>query len=184
MPSAISHIIAGTSLGYALNNRNRDLLFYCLAAGISILPDMDVLAFSFGIPYGDVFGHRGFFHSLVFAFMISLMLALMVYRSRDFTTSGLIRMFLMLFIIAVTHPILDAMTGGGLGIGLFIPFYNGRIFFPLRPIAVSPIGVKEFFSQWGLRVIKSELHYVIIPSLAVIILVFTIRSAFSRNAQN
>jgi inner membrane protein len=184
MPSAISHIIAGSSLGYALNNRNRDMLFYCLAAIISILPDLDVLAFGFGIPYGDVFGHRGFFHSLVFAFLISIILAMILYRSRDFKTSGAFRMFPVLFIIAISHPILDAMTGGGLGIGLFIPFYNERIFFPWRPIAVSPIGVKEFFSQWGVRVIKSELHYVIIPSFMIIVLVFMIRSVFRRNVQN
>ncbi len=158
------------------------MLFYCLAAVISIIPDLDVLAFSFGIPYGDVFGHRGFFHSLVFAFLISILLAMMIYRGRDFTTSGVIRMFLVFFIITASHPILDAMTGGGLGIGLFIPFNNERIFFPWRPIAVSPIGIREFFSQWGLRVIKSELHYVIIPSVTVMVLVFMIRSALRRNA--
>ncbi len=184
MPSAISHIVAGTSLGYALNGRKRSLLFFCLAALISILPDLDVLAFSFGIPYGDIFGHRGFFHSLVFSLMISLTMVLIFYRTRDITAAGTPRLLLLFFIIAASHPILDAMTGGGLGIGLFIPFYNERIFFPWRPIAVSPIGIREFFSQWGLRVMKSELHYIIFPSFMVIILAFMIRLALRRDARD
>jgi inner membrane protein len=28
-----------------------------------MLPDADVLAFKFGVAYGNVFGHRGFTHS-------------------------------------------------------------------------------------------------------------------------
>ena len=33
----------------------------------TLLPDLDVLTFSFDLPYGHFFGHRGFFHSLSFA---------------------------------------------------------------------------------------------------------------------
>ena len=184
MPSAISHIVAGASLGYSLSGRKKALPFICLAALISILPDLDVLAFGFGIPYGDIFGHRGFFHSLVFSFIISLALALMLYRNRDLTAAGRTRLFAAFFIVAASHPIFDAMTSGGLGIGLFIPFYNERIFFPWRPIAVSPIGVREFFSEWGLRVMKSELRYVILPSIIVVVLFFMIRFAFRHDARD
>ncbi len=35
-----------------------------------MLPDADVLSFNFGVAYGNVFGHRGFTHSLVFAFVV------------------------------------------------------------------------------------------------------------------
>ncbi|MDI8954364.1 metal-dependent hydrolase, partial [Salmonella enterica subsp. enterica serovar Anatum] len=43
-----------------------------LFAGVvlAMLPDADVLAFKFGVAYGNVFGHRGFTHSLLFAFVI------------------------------------------------------------------------------------------------------------------
>ncbi len=37
------------------------------AAVCSVLPDIDVLAFHFGIPYASEFGHRGFTHSIFFA---------------------------------------------------------------------------------------------------------------------
>jgi len=182
MPSAISHIVAGASLGYSLNGGRR-VFFFILAAFISILPDLDVLAFGFGIPYGDIFGHRGFFHSLVFSVIVSLALVLLCFRGRDFSAAERARIFVILFIIAASHPVLDAMTGGGLGIGLFIPFSNERIFLPWRPIAVSPIGIWEFFSEWGLRVMKSELRYVIFPSFMMVVLACIIRSAFRRHVQ-
>ena len=38
----------------------------------SILPDIDVLGFRMGISYGDVLGHRGFFHSLAFAVIMGI----------------------------------------------------------------------------------------------------------------
>jgi membrane-bound metal-dependent hydrolase YbcI (DUF457 family) len=38
----------------------------------SILPDIDVLGFQLGIPYGDPLGHRGASHSLLAAALIGL----------------------------------------------------------------------------------------------------------------
>jgi inner membrane protein len=57
------------------------------------------------------------------------------------------------------------MTDGGLGIALLSPFDNHRYFFPWTPIVVSPIGLRGFFSQWGLEVMISEVTYVWVPLL-------------------
>jgi inner membrane protein len=59
------------------------------------------------------------------------------------------------------------MTNGGLGVAFFAPFQNDRYFFPWRPIQVSPIGVASFFSEWGLRVVRSELQWVWLPSAII-----------------
>jgi inner membrane protein len=37
-----------------------------------MLPDADVLAFKPGVAYGNIFGHRGFTHSLLFAFVVPI----------------------------------------------------------------------------------------------------------------
>jgi inner membrane protein len=37
-----------------------------------MLPDIDVIAFSFGIPYEAMFGHRGFTHSFFFAALVGV----------------------------------------------------------------------------------------------------------------
>ena len=39
-----------------------------------------------------------------------------------------------------SHGILDTLTDGGLGAALFWPFSNARVFAPVRPLPVAPIG--------------------------------------------
>jgi inner membrane protein len=131
-----------------------------LGALATMLPDIDVLGFAYGIPYGATFGHRGFTHSIVFALASAACLTLLT-RSRN--------AFAFLFLCALSHPLLDAMTDGGLGIAFFSPFSNHRYFFPWRPIRVSPIGA-GFFSARGLETLASELVWVWLPCAALALL--------------
>jgi inner membrane protein len=130
-------------------------------AGIfaAILPDIDVLAFRFGIPYGATFGHRGFTHSIVFALAIALIGTIIV-RPRSPAV------FAFLFLCAMSHAVLDSMTNGGLGVAFFSPFSNERYFLPWRPIRVSPIG-PSFFSPRGLATLASEVVWVWIPCVVL-----------------
>jgi inner membrane protein len=67
------------------------------------------------------------------------------------------------------------MTNGGLGIGFFIPFNYQRYFLPWKPIAVSPIGISGFFSNWGVKVLKNELMLLVIPSITLAAITLIIR---------
>lgn len=128
-----------------------------------MLPDLDVVGFAFGVRYSDPLGHRGFTHSIAFAAVLGLLLAaLLPHREGQ---RGLI--FVFLFLCTLSHPFLDALTDGGLGVAWFWPFENGRYFFPWRPIAVPPIGIRAFFSPWGWAVLKSELLWIWMPSALV-----------------
>ena len=49
----------------------------------------------------------------------------------------------------VTHPLLDAMTDGGSGVMLLFPLSQARVFFPWRPIHVSPLDISRFFDRAG-----------------------------------
>jgi inner membrane protein len=69
----------------------------------------------------------------------------------------------LLFLATAAHGVLDAMTTGGLGVAFFSPWNPERYFFGFRPIAVSPIGIKAFFSGVGLRVLGSEALWVGLP---------------------
>jgi hypothetical protein len=46
----------------------------------SIVPDLDVIGFRFGIRYGDFWGHRGFAHSLFFAALLALVIVVLGFR--------------------------------------------------------------------------------------------------------
>ena len=134
---------------------------------LSILPDIDVLSFLFGIPYESVWGHRGLTHSILFAVAVASIMTFWLFPKQDNQNSRA-TVFIYFFLCTVSHGFLDAMTSGGKGVGFFIPFDPGRYFFDVRPILVSPIGIESFFSSWGLAVIKSEIKTVGLISVILI----------------
>jgi inner membrane protein len=73
------------------------------------------------------------------------------------------RAWLYLFLATASHGVLDAATDGGLGVALLAPFDAERVFFPFRPIAVSPIGASAFVSARGAAVLASELLWIWLP---------------------
>ncbi len=163
MPSIITHTAVPIAIACAAGTRKVPPRLLVTAMAASILPDADVIGFFFKVPYAHVFGHRGFFHSPLFALMASLFGAL-AWRKLGTSYKSV---FVVLFLSMVSHGVLDAATSGGLGIAFLGPFSNHRYFLPWHPIAVSPIGVSQFFSSWGLRVIQSELIWVWVPCLVV-----------------
>jgi len=168
MASIFGHGLVAYTTSKLINSKSSKLLLL-LAIGSAILPDLDVLAFKFGIDYSHPFGHRGFTHSVLFAVLWSALLSYLFGKSRKLVFA------IVLFLSTVSHGVLDAMTSGGKGVGFFIPFDNSRYFFPFRGIKVSPIGIEEFFSEWGINVILSELKYIGIPCFIILVVVFIIR---------
>ncbi len=174
MASAFGHAIAAAAIGNGYSKKTADFKFFMLGIFCSIIPDADVLGFKFGVAYQSFWGHRGFTHSIVFAVLLGIIINLLFYKQSFLTLKGWTYILFFSF-CAASHGILDAMTSGGLGVAFFSPFNNTRFFFPWRPIQVSPIGAGKFFSEWGLRVIKSELIWIGIPSAAFILLMRLIK---------
>lgn len=137
-------------------------------------PDVDVIGFELGVPYGNFWGHRGFTHSLFFAASAAtLVLALVsLIGSKDV---GRLRLWLYLFLATASHGVLDAMTNGGLGVAFFSPFSDRRYFLPWRPIRVSPIGLGHFFTTRGIAVLRSEMLWIWLPAVALMVMTFTLR---------
>src|SRR6185295_4243129 len=162
MASAFSHVIVALTMGKAFQNKELGWRELSLGALCSALPDLDVIGFYFGIQYGDVWGHRGMTHSVVFAGLLAGLLVGLWYRGKP--AVAMTWLFLYFFLCTASHGVLDAMTNGGLGVAFFSPFDTTRYFFPLRPVLVSPIGVSEFFSEYGVRILASEAIWIWLPS--------------------
>jgi inner membrane protein len=166
MPTIFSHALTATAAAQWWPGR-WPARFWTWTAVCAMLPDIDVIAFAFGIPYGDMFGHRGFTHSLFFAAVIGAVvswhLSHLLHRSHP---SHRLALFLWFTTVTASHGLLDALTNGGRGIAFFAPFSDHRYFFPWRPIQVSPIGV-GFFSARGLRVLASEAGWIWVPSAII-----------------
>lgn len=133
---------------------------------LTALPDADVIGLAFGVPFGSVWGHRGFTHSLTFALVVSGLVAYLLARRTRLPVSLLWPYFALCL---ASHGLLDACTNGGPGVAFFAPFSDSRYFFPVRPIAVSPIGA-HFFSARGLEVLWSEWIWLWLPSAVVAML--------------
>jgi inner membrane protein len=173
MPTIFTHAVAAFSFGKTFYKQPA---FKLLAAGMvcSMLPDADVIAFRFGIPYESMFGHRGFTHSFFFAFVLSAVVSTVFFRNNSSNSNFWIA-WSFLFMATSSHPLLDAFTNGGLGVAFFAPFSNHRYFFPWRPLQVSPIGAENFFSNRGLQTFLSELKFVWFPGIVLIALSFLMR---------
>jgi inner membrane protein len=159
MPTIFSHPAAAL----AFRGVSGELPQRALLAGVllSIVPDVDTVGFRFGIPYGSMLGHRGLTHSLLFAALLGLAVALAYPRGER------VRLFTFFSLCVASHGFFDAMTDGGRGVAFFAPFSAHRYFLPWRPIAVSPIGAARFLRHASLLVLQSELLWVWLPCLAV-----------------
>ncbi len=155
--------------GSIVFGRKMPVRFWLLSVVCSVLPDLDVIAFSIGIPYGHFFGHRGFFHSPFFAACCSfILLCLFMWEIKLFSKQWW-KYWIYFFILTASHGILDAFTNGGLGIALLSPFSNTRYFFPWTPIEVSAIGgLPVLFTQRGMMVLWSEFCLIWIPLLIIL----------------
>ena|SRR5215475_6633876 len=164
MPSLPTHAVIALALGQCAPQETRtNWKFWFLAVLCSVLPDFDVIGFSFGIPYGDFWGHRGLTHSILFALLIGMSAGAILGGSLIERAAN----SFLLFAITCSHGVFDAMTNGGLGVAFFSPFHTTRYFLPWRPIQVSPIGLDWFFSARGATILWNEMLFVWLPIAAV-----------------
>lgn len=172
MPTIVTHAVVPLAAALALGRKRVPVRLALAGAIAAMLPDLDVLGFRFGVAYADDWGHRGATHSLVFAALIASALAL---ARREFRARG---PWLFLFLSGLSHGLLDMLTDGGLGVALLWPIDKARLFFPITPIRVSPIGA-GFFSARGIETALSELRWVWLPAgtIALACLLFRRRKA-------
>ncbi|RTQ92000.1 MULTISPECIES: metal-dependent hydrolase [Stenotrophomonas] len=198
MPSIITHAAVPLALWCAADRGRIPPRLLAAGVIAAMLPDADVLAFALHIPYADVFGHRGASHSLLFAGVLAaLAAALALFGSRRPwsapyspgsrrpwsavscqprlaptiarpTVASTVQAAVFVFICAASHPLLDAMTSGGLGVALAWPWSEQRFFAPWRPIRVSPFA-PQFFSARGLATLMSELRWVWLPLAGAVV---------------
>ncbi|ARU89894.1 metal-dependent hydrolase [Pseudomonas sp. M30-35] len=163
MASAFAHAVVPLVVYAVFKGKSMNLRLLVLAIVLAIAPDADVLAFKFDVAYGSEWGHRGFTHSLFFAGCIAAFFTLF---AKQLNSRPLV-VFAMCFTACASHAALDALTNGGQGVALYWPFSLDRVFFPFRPVQVSPIGVSAFFTDRGLRVIASEMVWIFIPGFVI-----------------
>ncbi|MCL6711717.1 metal-dependent hydrolase [Pseudomonas sp. R2.Fl] len=160
MPTVFAHALVPIAIGLGLGRRRIPPRLLMAGAAAAMLPDADVVAFKFGIAYADALGHRGASHSVVFALLLGVLAALCrrTLRARAWTA------FLFVACSGLSHPLLDMLTNGGLGVALLWPWSEQRFFAPGQVIEVSPFA-HRFFSARGVEVLWSEARWIGMPAL-------------------
>ncbi|MCH7677471.1 metal-dependent hydrolase [candidate division KSB1 bacterium] len=176
MASLFTHAFSALTFSRFFAFQNPPVRIWSLGILCSVLPDLDVITFAFGISYGDFWGHRGFSHSIFFALIFAFLVTLIFFKNIEPRSSKWFAVLGYFFICTASHGFFDAMTNGGLGVAFFAPFDNTRYFLPWQPVQVSPIGVANFFSEWGLRVIISEFLWIWLPALVLAFLFGKLKS--------
>jgi inner membrane protein len=119
---------------------------------LSMLPDSDVIGFSFGVPYESILGHRGITHSFAFALVVAMAAAVIARGSG----ASARRTAVLTALVVFSHGLLDTLTDGGRGVALLWPLSEHRFFAPWHPIPVSPIGL-GILTRFGVNVAAREL---------------------------
>lgn len=126
---SITQAMLGASIGGAVLGRWHGRKALVAGALLGTLPDMDVV-----INYGDAVAnmtyHRGFSHSLFVLTALSLLLTWSWRRWRPHPDYSAVRLGLCIWLILVTHVMLDAFTS-----------YGTQLFWPLTtpPVSISSI---------------------------------------------
>jgi inner membrane protein len=118
---SITQAVLGATIQAALLGRwqGRKALLY--GAMLATLPDLDV-AIDYGDAVADMTYHRGFSHSLFVLSGLALLLTWLARRYRPHPGYSSQRLLLTLWLVLLTHPLLDAFTS-----------YGTQLFWPLMP---------------------------------------------------
>jgi inner membrane protein len=164
MATIFTHPIVAVTLGRLIGMPSRTIAIGSL---LSIVPDLDFVAFYTQYEDWHIIGHRGITHSIAFAIVLGLIATRFCTVTRAFDRDWW-RTFLFLTFCTASHGMVDACTSGGAGIAFLWPFTEARFFFPWNPIQVSPIGLE--FLQWeGVEVLISEFRWVWLPCIMILV---------------
>lgn len=151
---SITQVVFGAAVGGAVAGRTAGWRAFAWGAAIGTMPDLDVF-YDYGSPVANFTWHRGYTHSLFTQTLAAPLIALPIrYLQRHGTTSYL-HWLAAVWLILVTHTLLDAFTI--YGTQLWLPFSDlpvglGSIFIidPLftLPLLIGVAAAIGFRSDW------------------------------------
>jgi inner membrane protein len=109
---SLTQIVLGAAVGEAVAGRKMGAKAALWGAIGGTLPDLDVFLCLFYDPLDAALVHRGFSHSLLFAFLAGSCLAFISYKLSK-TDHAFKTWYLLWFLSIVTHPLLDIFTNYG-----------------------------------------------------------------------
>lgn len=113
---------------------------YLYGAALATIPDLDVV-----IPYADpltaMTSHRGFSHSIFVLSVLAALLTWLIIKYRPLEDCSRWRVFTTLWLVLVTHPVLDSFTVYGTQLFWPLPFVpeSWSAIFIIDPLFTLPL---------------------------------------------
>jgi inner membrane protein len=109
---SLTQAVLGAGIQGAMLGRYDGRKALLAGALLATLPDLDIFI-DYGDPVSAMIHHRGFSHSVFVLTALAAVLALAWRRWRPSPHYGGLRLFVTLWLVLVTHPLLDAFTSYG-----------------------------------------------------------------------
>lgn len=122
---SLTQAVLGAAVSGAMLGRFHGRKVLVAGAALATLPDLDVFI-DYGNPVAAMINHRGFSHSVLVLTVLATLLTWGLRCWRPSSRYGWRRLFLALWLILITHPVLDAFTS-----------YGTQLFWPWRPTPTS-----------------------------------------------
>ncbi len=122
---SLSQALLGSAIQGSLLGRQQGRRSLVYGALLATLPDLDVIV-RYGDPVSTMTYHRGFSHSVFVLTALAALMAWLIRRRWPDAPYGGWRLFLTLWLVLITHPLLDAFT-----------IYGTQLFWPLAPTPAS-----------------------------------------------
>lgn len=171
MSTLVGHALAGTLATVAGADRipNRRALTG-LAIATALLPDLDIVVFLLLRPAGMA-PHRGASHTVLFALVASAVLALLAARP---LRAPPWRLWGVLVLAALSHPVLDYLMGAGPPVPFLAPLTERGWLFPVRLLPIAYYGkTAAAYLQpgfWLLNLMAAAIEVAIFMPLVVVVL--------------
>jgi len=161
MPSLLGHAVAGLAITTAFRGDDLPRRTWPLAAFCAMAPDLDWFVSLLPLHRGHVLNHRGVSHSLFVALLLAAVVFLFAFRREQRRGD----VWLCLTIAALSHGLLDALTAGGVGVALFMPFSATRWACLWQPGHVAPLPLGRDHTQAFLASLWAEALWIGMPAL-------------------
>lgn len=149
---SITQIALGAAVGGAVMGRRAGWRAFAVGAVVGTLPDLDSFV-PMGSPVADFTYHRGYSHALLVQTAAAPLIAWPIHRWRRDSGEGYGRWLLAVWLVLITHALLDAFTI--YGTQLFLPFSDypvglGSIFI-IDPLYTLPLLAGGLAGAWLAR---------------------------------
>lgn len=124
---SLTHTVLGACLGEAIAGKQLGKKAMLIGALANNLPDIDVLTAFWTGTVEELLVHRGITHSILFALVVSPLLAFMFYRFSKNGSASYKRWLVLISSGLFLHILMDAFTT--YGTGWFEPFSHHRVTF-------------------------------------------------------